>query len=669
MIEVSKKISWRKIWVLTISFLVILGIVYGGFISYASTYETRVLPGVYVGELPVGGMSREELKTFLEEMNDKLNDAGITLMFEYGGKAQSVRVNTTILSEENIVEFISMDAEKEADILLSYQKKGNLFVRAWSAILTRIAEPHLNLTTVTLNKDLLMERVASTLESFTVQPKEAGVTIVSLDPFLYTVASSSVGVTFVYDDIIGKIISAWNALRVPEIFVTYSVKEPMILDDEVLNIVGRLANVFDLGSLDVTYTDPHTRYDYTWTITRENIASWIEVQRHEEGVGFGLSMSSTSAYIVGVIGDTVNREAQDARFQIGNNGKVAEFRGSRPGIVVDIESTYKAINSAIISRSWHNEGVSKSVQVIVSQVEPKVKTSEINDLGISDILGIGFSNFSGSPANRIKNIRHAVVNKLNGLLIKPDEEFSLLRALEPFTLEDGYLPELVIKGDEIKPEIAGGLCQIGTTIFRAVMNSGLPVTQRQNHSLVVNYYNDHRNGKPGTDATIYDPSPDFRFKNDTGYYILLATDMDIKTGDLVFTFWGTNDGRKGYYSEPVVHKWIPVGSEQIIKTTNLQPGEKNCQSAHTGAETSFTYTRVLPSGKEIKQVFSSYYRPLPKICLVGVEKTEKKQEDATQVCEFLPDGNVICETSAEAPKESKELEPTTELSLPLESNE
>ena len=91
-----------------------------------------------------------------------------------------------------------------------------------------------------------------------------------------------------------------------------------------------------------------------------------------------------------------------------------------------------------------------------------------------------------------------------------------INRFEPFTIEAGYLPELVIKGDEIKPEIAGGLCQVGTTMFRAAMNSGLKITERQNHSLVVSYYNDLSNGNPGTDATIYDPHPDFRFLNDTG---------------------------------------------------------------------------------------------------------------------------------------------------------
>src|SRR5690606_1808590 len=148
-----------------------------------------------------------------------------------------------------------------------------------------------------------------------------------------------------------------------------------------------------------------------------------------------------------------------------------------------------------------------------------------------EILGVGYSNFAGSPANRVHNISIGAA-KLDGLLIAPGEEFSLLNALRPFTVTAGYLPELVIKGDKITPEVGGGLCQIGSTTFRAAMNSGLSITERRNHSLVVSYYNDPRNGNPGTDATIYDGSPDFKFINDTGHHILIKTEMNRSNGDL-----------------------------------------------------------------------------------------------------------------------------------------
>jgi hypothetical protein len=110
--------------------------------------------------------------------------------------------------------------------------------------------------------------------------------------------------------------------------------------------------------------------------------------------------------------------------------------------------------------------------------------------------------------------------------------------------------------------------------------------------------------------------------------LLLQTEIDNSKKNLIFTLWGTSNGTKGSYSHPVVSRWIPYGDAVEKETTDLEPGKKNCQAAHRGAEASFTYTRTFADGTEQKQVFSSYYRPLPQICLVGVAaKTE-----TTSVC-------------------------------------
>lgn len=643
-------ISWHRVWVWCLSAVVVIGIIFIGLISYASTYESRVLPGVHIGDVHVGGMTADDLQSFLQEMNDKLVDTGVVLIFEEQGEKQTIHIEPAVVSEDNFVELIRMDIPAEVVALLSYQKDGNLLVRAWSALLVRVTKPHIELTSITLDTEQLAELVKEKLDPFVTEPQNAGVIVTSIQPLAYDVVTSSQGITFANEEIIGQVISAWSSLQIPQINIARAVEEPTIVDNDLLPLLDHLPDVLNAGVLDLTYVDPHTKRTYTWTLSQSFIAEHLDVQKHDDVFGFGIFPSSTYAYIEEYIAPEVNEEAQEAKFEVGSNGKVSVFQGSRPGITVDNEATYTAINKAILQRSWYDEGIVSSVALIVKQVEPNIKTSEVNDLGISEILGTGYSNFSGSPTNRVKNIRHAVQNKLHGTLIKPDEEFSLITALKPFTIEGGYLPELVIKGDEIKPEIGGGLCQIGSTMFRTVMNSGLDVTQRRNHSLVVSYYNDHRNGNPGTDATIYDPAPDFKFKNDTGHHILLTTNMNTQTGDLYFTFWGTSDGREAYYTEPVVHRWIPTGPEKIIETTKLAPGERECQSAHPGAETSFTYVKTLPNGEAVEEVYSSYYRPLPRICLVGVEELT--------MCQELSDGSGCAppeEHEEDSDQEEKEL--------------
>jgi vancomycin resistance protein YoaR len=277
-----------------------------------------------------------------------------------------------------------------------------------------------------------------------------------------------------------------------------------------------------------------------------------------------------------------------------------------------------------------------ALPLVLEVAEAETDLSDTNNLGITEILGVGYSSFAGSPLNRVKNIQNGA-SKLHGLLIPPGETFSAIDHLRPFTIDAGYLPEKVIKGDEIVPEIGGGLCQIGTTLFRMAMNSGVDIAERRNHSLVVSYYNDPTNGLPGTDATIYEPAPDFKFTNDTENYVLIQAEVDTTNQDLFFTLWGTNDGRKGSYTLPQVSKWIEPGPAKIIETTKLAPGVRECQSAFRGANTSFTYTRSLPNGTTESEVFDSYYRPLPQICLVGVAPeveepvmTEEEQAAASE---------------------------------------
>jgi hypothetical protein len=99
--------------------------------------------------------------------------------------------------------------------------------------------------------------------------------------------------------------------------------------------------------------------------------------------------------------------------------------------------------------------------------------------------------------------------------------------------------------------------------------------------------------------------------------MLLTTEIDYKRQLLNFTLWGKSDGRSGSYTRPIVKRWIEPGKVQEIVSPTAAPGSRTCQNAFRGAEATFTYTRFTSSSEKIERVFDSYYRPLPKICIVG----------------------------------------------------
>jgi vancomycin resistance protein YoaR len=261
------------------------------------------------------------------------------------------------------------------------------------------------------------------------------------------------------------------------------------------------------------------------------------VRQNDNALGFTLAGDAARAYL-SALATTIDRPAKNATVTI-TNGRVAAFTPSENGRALDIERTLATLDELVQTIG------STTIPLTVAPLTPAVTTQDANDLGIVEQIGAGRSNFAGSPGNRRKNVANGA-RALHGLLIPPGTEFSLVAALGNIDAANGYFQELVIKGNRTIPEYGGGLCQIGTTMFRTAMDTGLPITERQNHSYSVRYY--FENGKPGTDATIYGPHPDLRFTNDTGGTILIQT--TLVGDDLRFELWGKKDGRVASRTEP-----------------------------------------------------------------------------------------------------------------------
>jgi vancomycin resistance protein YoaR len=288
------------------------------------------------------------------------------------------------------------------------------------------------------------------------------------------------------------------------------------------------------------------------------------------------------------------------------NGRVSAFQSSKDGQIIDQDASLNSIETNLIEQK-KNE-----IELTVKKMVSDASATTTDNLGITQILGTGHSNFSGSPKNRRQNIKNGAKN-LSGLLIKPGETFSVVSNLGSIDAAGGYLPELVIKGNKTTPEYGGGLCQVGTTMFRAALDSGLPIVERRNHSYRVGYYE-----PAGTDATVYDPSPDLKFLNDTGNYILIQS--RITGNDIYFDFWGTSDGRVATRTYPTIYNIVKPKPAKTIETTTLKPGEKKCtEKAHNGADAFFDYTVTYANGDVKKKKFSSHYVPWQEVCLIGVK--------------------------------------------------
>lgn len=589
---------------------------------YEYKYAGEFFPGVRIGEVAVAGKKPEFVRRDIAVLNDALARDGIPFIVpENQGNRPRVglRIPSITYTAEQDQSFDVVVVLPEESVKIAYRtgREGGFSDRLRSILRAKFGSTHVPVKVEIDERQLralLMEKLPPAAPAH-----NARIIVDEAKSGSARLVEGRAGERYDIEAAIENLRVALEAGEIVPVKVPVVAETPTLTAEEVSPLLGAVSSTLARAPITLTFKDPNLRRPRAWIIAQETVAAWLEPQKWEGRVALGLSAEKVIAHLEEIARE-IEVEAQDARFSAGEEGRAAEFIPSRAGLILDREETYRRMNRAFLDDA---SSASTTIEVATEVEEPRVKTEEVNNLGIREILGVGRSNYKGSPPNRIKNIRNGV-KKLSGILIKPNEEFSLLAALKPFTAANGYLPELVIKGDRIIPEIGGGLCQIGTTMFRAAMESAMTITARRNHSLVVRYYGDMRNGNPGTDATIYDPAPDFKFLNDTGNYLLLTTEMKEDTADLFFTLWGTSDGRKGEYTAPEVVRWIGAGAAKEVQTAELPPGKRKCQEGHVGAEAKFTYTVTRADGTKKETVYESRYRPLPKICLMGVapEATE-----------------------------------------------
>lgn len=322
--------------------------------------------------------------------------------------------------------------------------------------------------------------------------------------------------------------------------------------------------------------------------------------------------------------EKTNKEPVDALFNF-QNGKVMVFQPSEEGKAVDADKLKNDLNfqfEKILSESSRTRSEQKSQQVFipvtVRTLLPKITTDKANSLGIKELIGEGTSFFHHSIQNRIFNITLAA-SRINGILIAPGETFSFDKALGNVSAFTGYQQAYIIQNGKTVLGDGGGVCQVSTTFFRALLNAGVPITERHAHAYRVGYY--EQNSPPGLDATIYVPSVDLKFKNDTNNYILVQTQVDQQLQRLSVLLYGASDGRSVTMTQPTVSGRISAPPDVYQDDPTLPKGVvKQVDFSAEGAKVSFTREVTKNGEKIISEKFTSNYAPWRSVFLRGTKE-------------------------------------------------
>ncbi len=302
-----------------------------------------------------------------------------------------------------------------------------------------------------------------------------------------------------------------------------------------------------------------------------------------------------------------NVEAKDATLSR-VDGQFVVNQG-QTGKVVD-EAASKKLICDFFNGGWGRED--ESLELSIQVDEPRGTEEELSK--VKDVLGTFTTSFSSSGQSRSANVRNGC-SLINGTTLYPGDEFSTYDAVSPFSTANGYYMAGSYLNGQVVDSLGGGICQVSTTLYNAVLLSELEVTERHNHSMIVTYVD------PSADAAIAESAgKDFKFINNTGapIYIEGGTTDDKR---ITFTIYGMETRDSGHqvrYESEVVSRTVP-DTEVIYPTESLPVGSISVQSAHVGYKANL-WKVVTENGTEVSRemINSSSYKATPRTATVGV---------------------------------------------------
>lgn len=608
----KQKIAIISISSTAVALLAIFFIVY---IVWINTQQGRIASGVFLGELDLSGQTKSEALETISLAETEFKLQGVE--FKYGDKSVFFPLKAESLSPD-----IPESGLFYADSVYYNNEKtvDGLIADDWSDFTTYLINrvvKNKNKTAVLLvdySPEILEKWLSESFTELNIPPEPA---YFSWDKLTKTLINNpeKIGKEIDFPEVAKDFEQRLINIDTGTINLRTKSKYPEVKQVDLEPLRNQVQDILNIGTFSVMFDDYSSRKKETlsFKISGQDIITWITPDKINGQVVLSVNQDKVRTYLEEFVAPKVNQAVVLPRFEINEAGKVSSWRTGENGREIDLEVSVANIMASLSTLQASTTLAIKELNVDDLEIE--------NTFKIKEIIGTGHSNFAGSPVNRRHNIKVGA-DAVHGILIEPGQEFSLVKALGDIDAAAGYLPELVIKGNKTIPEYGGGLCQVATTIFRSALSSGLPITERRNHSYRVSYYE-----PAGTDAAVYDPWPDIRFLNDTKDYVLVQS--RIEGNDIYFDFWGTKDGREATTTAPVIYNIVKPPATKIIETEDLAPGEKKCtERAHNGADAYFDYIVTYPEGatttprQEIR--FRSHYVPWQEVCLVG-----KLPEEAT----------------------------------------
>jgi len=598
----SRELPQQILAVLIGGFVLFIGFILTWVIGYQLAYAGRIFPGVSVAGVDLSGLSPNDAALKLSQ----------TLSYPITGKVlfrDGDKVWVAAPAELGMV----FDPSASAVAAYEYGRKGGLF----KALAGQVGARGLGADVAPVV--IFDQRVAYTyLQNIASQVDQAVVEAsLKLDGTNVSALPGQLGRALNLDATLIYLGAQLQTFRDGEVPLVIHETSPRLLD---VSSQAETARQILSQPLVLTIPSYQPGDPGPWTYDIPVLANMLAVSVAENNGAAELRVGLEPASLRKSLTDLkvlVDRTPQNARFVFNDStGQIEPISVSAIGRSMDVEASITAVNEALL-RGEH------TVTLAVSEEQPSVAdTATGAELGVTQLVGAQTTYFYGSSEARIQNIT-AAAEKYHGLLVAPGETFSMGSVLGDVSLENGFAEALIIYGGRTIKGVGGGVCQVSTTLFRTVFMAGFPVVERYSHAYRVSYYEMDAGGSvdtqfAGMDATVYFPLVDFKFQNDTPYWILMETYVNVGARTITWKLYSTSDGRSVTWETTGPTNKVDPPEPVFEENSDLDEGEiKQVDYAAEGADVVVTRTVWRGGLVYFTDEFQTHYQPWSAVCQFG----------------------------------------------------
>ncbi len=548
-----------------------------GLFVFRAVYADRIYPAVVVGDVNVGGLTASQAEDELNQRAAELEQG--TIAFSYNGQTWTpalADLGASINLEASLDEAQQLGRKDDAASRLAFTGE-ILQADQVVPLRTRLDQRVLN---------AWFDQVDREIDNPAINAQ------IVVNGTEVSVSEDSTGIVVDREAATKQILSALSTLQPVDVELPTEVDTPEILASDLEQVQ---TNVQEALSAPVRVKFENQ----SWRVEAATLSEYLTVETVIEGgspvANLSLDIDRLATDLRNQFASEINRDPVNARVGWNDENGLIALDPSETGVTLKATAFAEAVANSFLSGH-------ERVEIPVVITRPEIDDENLDALGIDTRLGHGDSYYGGGSWQRDENIGVGT-GLLNGTLVRPGEVFSFNDAIGEITADKGYVEASVVVAERVGKDIGGGICQVSTTVFRAAIYAGMPITEWHPHTYRLKGYEAEGWG-PGFDASIlqYGSSPDewadLKFENWTDGWLLVEAWTSYP--NVIVNIYGTDNGN----TVEIAGQWQsgPISNNEDVEiyTSALPTGVvQQTEWPMDGLEAGFTRIIYDANGEEI----------------------------------------------------------------------